>query len=133
MGHFARSGALFALGLLLAPAASALGGTYHRAVAVRPCHAGWVVRRERPVHHAPALAVVGAVTVPPAPWPDEAPGPYPVGYDGSSATATGYGVIYNVPPEPNPQPRILFVNRQLDLPRENGVIVVRGGVVSAAY
>jgi hypothetical protein len=71
--------------------------------------------------------------IPPAPWPDEAPGPYPTGYDGSSATPTGYGVVYNVPPEPSASPRVLHVNRQPDFPRENGVIIVRGGVVSAAY
>jgi hypothetical protein len=112
-----------------------LAGAHHRAVAFRPGHAGSVVRKERPVHPAPAFAVAGVFSVyqPPALWPDEAPGPYPVGYVGSSATPTGAGVIYNLPPAPNSPPRILYVRRQNDFPRENGVIVIRGGAVSAAY
>jgi hypothetical protein len=120
---------------MLAPAAPALAGAHHRAVAFRPCHAGWAARRERPVHFSPAFAVAGVVPgyLPPARWPDEGPGPYPVGYDGSSATPTGYGVVYNLPPAQNPPPRILYVHRRQDFPRENGVIVIRGGVVSAAY
>jgi hypothetical protein len=120
MGHFAKPGVFFALGLMLVPAAPALAGPHHRAVAFRWCHAGPVARREHAVHSAPSFAVVAVVTDyrPPAPWPDATPGPYPVGYDGSSATPTGYGVVYNAPSARNLDPHF---------PRESG------GVVSAAY
>jgi hypothetical protein len=122
MDQFRKFGLVVALGPLLATAAPALAGACHRAIVSRPCHAGCGAHGERPVHSAQTFAAVGIIAsyIP--------PGPFPVGYDGSSATPTGYGVIYNVPP-----PRILTVNRPPDFPRENGVIVIRGGAVSAAY
>ncbi|WP_294534412.1 hypothetical protein [uncultured Rhodoblastus sp.] len=135
MDQFAKSAAFLALGLMLVPAAPAWAGPHRRVVAVRPCHAGWAVRRERPVHQVRGSAVVGVVAAAPllAPWPNEASGPYPVGYDGSSATPTGYGAVYNFPPALTSPPRILYAHRQPAFPCENGVIVIRGGLVSAAY
>jgi hypothetical protein len=94
MGQFRKLGVGVALGALLAPQAPALAAQLYGATALS------------------------------APCRYEAPGPYPVGYDGASATPTGYGVVYNVPPAQN-----LTVRRQ----RENGGDVRRGGVVSAAY
>ena len=97
MDQFRKLGVAIALGALFAPEAPALAAPRYGVLALS------------------------------APCRDEAPGPYPVGYDGSSATPTGYGVVYNVPPAQN-----LAVSRQPERPRENGV-VRRGGVVSAVY
>ncbi len=58
---------------------------------------------------------------------------YPVGYYGASDTATGNGVIYNVPfAFERPGPKIIRVARRHGLaPAQGHVTVIRGGVVSA--
>lgn len=57
---------------------------------------------------------------------------YPVGYYGASDTATGNGVIYNLPfAAERPGPKIIRVARRHGLaPAKGHVTVIRGGVVS---
>jgi hypothetical protein len=57
---------------------------------------------------------------------------YPVGYYGASDTATGNGVIYNLPFAPErPGPKIIRVSRRHGLgAAQPHVTVIRGGVVS---
>jgi hypothetical protein len=57
---------------------------------------------------------------------------YPVGYYGASDTATGNGVIYNLPfGFERPGPKIIRVSRRHGLgPAQGHVTVIRGGVVS---
>ncbi len=58
---------------------------------------------------------------------------YPVGYYGASDTATGNGVIYNLPFGPErPGPKIIRVARRHGLgAAQPHLTVIRGGVVSA--
>jgi hypothetical protein len=95
MGQFGKFGLLAALGALLAATPPAIAGAHFCAAKARPHHG----RHFHPALNNVAYATVVGV-IPDAPYPDEAPGPYPVGYDGSSWSPTGYGVVYNVPPTP---------------------------------
>ncbi len=137
MGQFRKVGVLAALGALLAAAPPALAGA-HFCTAARPHHVRHIHPRAESgsgpgIDNGYYETVVGVT--PAAPYPDEATGPYPTGYDGSSWSPTGFGVVYNTPPEPYLPPRIIYLNgrtlRRHAYPREHGVTVIRGGDVSS--
>ncbi len=72
-----------------------------------------------------------AVVAPPTAFYEEGP-PFPVGYYGASDTATGNGVIYNLPfAFERPGPKIIRVSRRHGPgAAQPHVTVIRGGVVS---
>ncbi|MGO9391852.1 hypothetical protein [Rhodoblastus sp.] len=136
MRQFSKFGVFAALGALLAPAAPAVAGAHVCAGPGRPHHVHHIhVRSVTSVRSRIDNGAYGYVGGYPSatPYSDDASGPYPVGYEGSSWSPTGYGVVYNVPPAPYLPPRIIYVYRHPDFPQENGVTVVRGGAVSADY
>jgi len=130
MGQFRKFGVFVALGAFLAASAPAMAGAHVCLSAARPHHG----RHIHPGHNNVAYETVVVVS-PATPYPDEAPGPYPVGYDGSSWSPTGYGVVYNAPPPAYLPPRIIYVKedyfRRHPFPRQRGIIILHGDDVSA--
>ena len=130
MGQFRKFGVFIALGGFLAASAPAMAGAHVCVSAARPHHGRHIHTRLSNVAYGTPVGVTPA-----APYPDETPGPYPVGYDGSSWSPTGDGVVYNVPPAAYLPPRIIYVNedyfRRHPFPRQRGIIILRGNEVSA--